>query len=890
MTRRFRGSVVADGFVLDARLIGEAEARRRTLAAWQPGSRASALPDGRWLVQLSAPQRVRIETAPGVPLTKAGSGWAAVGLTPTAGTLTLLQSGEIVLIALELATPLEVGQWIDISDLQVHHLLPVDPPSVERQGSEMIRPAAPDLRQVATLAPPSRAALRFARRATAMASTPETERVTRSGPGAEVRVVPLVFGLLVAVSVITRMGPVGASLLLVAAATVFGIIWMASRPTTEVSNGSPPPRSLATLGIRIMLRTPLRSLVVRRQRAYLRELTEHVDKGDWDAALRDAIGLGGTAVPSSAQLRRAHRSSLTPSLRPQSGRGAHVDPMVSSYLFGLYERAATELEQAGRITEAAFVLSDLLNDPVRAVGLLERHHRFELAAALADGHDLDPDLVVRLWWQAGDRARAIDAARARGAFAGAVDLLRKVDPAGATALREIWVGVRLAVDDVVGAVDAAWPEVSVRSTVMPALEAHSQPDDPRGAYLFAHLVAQNPSEENVARAVEFLGGRDGEHSAARSRFIETFARLGCADPSADRQVASAAARAAFRTGHAGTSARRAIDALRQRADPLLRADLPSITRPVAPVQPAELAVDLDAGQLPVFDVAVLGPDTLLIAHGEVGVRLLTLDGRVKARWSVPTHQLVVADHGARALLVQAMGGPSSIHHLDLVSRRLRPWTTLTAQLILPSFDGDVLAVVDEDGIAFVDVRADRPRTIWRELDNQTRVVAVSRTPEHMTAFIVAPSGLDARIQLPQLRVWSQPDGRTRANQLVDLPLDPVVDLALVARRAIMLTEHGTLIEAPTFAEARSRHVGAARLTASGNFYALSTPLDERRATVSINAAGRQVMRILWPSHEPVGIRWHDGRLAVWDNAGRIAAVDLDEDHRASLLTLHRTSI
>ncbi len=49
--------------------------------------------------------------------------------------------------------------------------------------------------------------------------------------------------------------------------------------------------------------------------------------------------------------------------------------------------------------------------------------------------------------------------------------------------------------------------------------------------------------------------------------------------------------------------------------------------------------------------AVALPTGVLVAFGAAGVRLLTADGRVKARWQVPADRLVVADHGHSALLL-----------------------------------------------------------------------------------------------------------------------------------------------------------------------------------------------------------------------------------------------
>jgi hypothetical protein len=78
---------------------------------------------------------------------------------------------------------------------------------------------------------------------------------------------------------------------------------------------------------------------------------------------------------------------------------------------------------------------------------------------------------------------------------------------------------------------------------------------------------------------------------------------------------------------------------------------------------------------------------ILVALGELGVRLLTADGRVRARWGVPTDGLVVADHGGSVLLLNRGETIVDVHTLDLVTRRVRHWSTLSLRRVLPSYDG-----------------------------------------------------------------------------------------------------------------------------------------------------------------------------------------------------------
>src|SRR5689334_20703405 len=95
-----RGMVSATGFLIDARLIGMDEARRRVLALWSPGAQVYRIEDD-LLIRLAAPTSVRCITAPGLPLIEAGSALLGApladdelkALKPAAGSIVLVRGG-----------------------------------------------------------------------------------------------------------------------------------------------------------------------------------------------------------------------------------------------------------------------------------------------------------------------------------------------------------------------------------------------------------------------------------------------------------------------------------------------------------------------------------------------------------------------------------------------------------------------------------------------------------------------------------------------------------------------------------------------------------------------------------------------------------------------------
>jgi hypothetical protein len=364
-----------------------------------------------------------------------------------------------------------------------------------------------------------------------------------------------------------------------------------------------PPEPRLGLLARLGLKSPLGPMLRDRHERYLRELTAKFERRQWDDALRDAIGLGGSTGPATLGLPRRRTRPLVPTPRESpGGRSVPYGADVGEHLERLYRNAAEQLERDGRIIEAAFVFADLLGEPLGAISLLERHDQLAVAAELAEGRRLDPDLVVRLWWRAGQRDRAVDVARTRGGFARAVERLAATDQAGASELREAWVLSRRRAGDLVGAVEAAWPDERLRPLVTAELRAAAGLGGRLEGWALAHLAAHRPERADLDRALTVLGDRDPATAERRAELLLTAARLPGDDALADRELASAAVTTLLRdASHIDeTAGRDAYRTLRDRADPILAADLPKLgswpsSRPgslkaTMPLAPGQLAV------------------------------------------------------------------------------------------------------------------------------------------------------------------------------------------------------------------------------------------------------------------------------------------------------------
>ncbi|MFB7909133.1 bpX6 domain-containing protein [Kitasatospora sp. NPDC056076] len=660
----------------------------------------------------------------------------------------------------------------------------------------------------------------------------------------------------------------------------------------------PPRRPGSQWLARLALRSPAGALFRERHARYLHQLSRSFRQRRWEDALRDAIQLSGGADAGpergllTLRLPERFTGALRPSPRERGGAPMATPlsgPTVHEYLTGLYQEAAEALERDGRIDEAAYLLADLMAAPAEAVALLDRHGRTAHAAELAEGRGLAAELVVRLHWRAGNRDRAVRIAHRRGAFATAVERLTATDPAAARDLRAAWVDHRRRAGDRLGAVEAAWPDETLRPGVLPDLrEAAELGGAARGRALVHLLALGEDAAEPVRRLLVGAGPGATEPGATeQGAAVAALAELRCADPALDRELATLAVRSLVRTG--GLSGQAAVrsestlhNRLLKRADPLAAADLPKPRR-TGPGRGGALAVTAAdrPGTLPVLDAARLDSGLVLVACGQAGVRLLGPDGRTRARWDVPAEQLVVADHGGTALLVARYGAVRELFRLDLATRRVERWTALRVRAIVPSYDGRHLLTVDQDGIAVLDTDATRPTVVHRELGNDQQAVGrIARTPASCAVVVHTRAG-GHTAELTELWRWDQPGWELRARTAVDL--DDADDRVALADGRLLTARPG---EAPGTTVLSWTGRGSAERTVTGPPVALGADgahwaftersEDGLRATVGGTSGTAFTALLPGATTDPtLRLRAHAGAVTCWHRGGRVFAVRAD---------------
>lgn len=728
-----RGMVEADGLVLDVARLGPEVALGRALVGWVAGTRLLVLPGGGWLLLWPQPRRVRSD-GHGLPVRLEGGDV----VVPVHGRQ--VRFAVAALVAVDATAVLALPADLPVAVLEPLEA-PLPAPDVEPLPLQLVADVLGRAGIDRTPAERVRARLRR-----------DAERAAGGGAGAGRG---------------TGGGAAGGT---GGRPRWRGLIRGRSRGQ---GTGQTTSRGGATAALaRLLGRAPVAShLLQRRQAAYVRQLLKRFDTGRLDEALRHAIALGDGETMAALSMPGPRQGPLTPGL----GAGGVAVGVGVANLQGMlaprYREAAKRLERAGRIDEAAFVLADLLDAPADAVALYERVGRWREAAELAEARRLRAAEQVRLWWLAGDRVRAVRAGVLGGAFSEAVERLNRVDAEAAAALRAMWVDSDRERGDLASAVRHAWPDHELRKACLPDLGALLAAGGPDAGEWLARLLALSTAPQAGETALAVLAapsdaagpaaGAGAAQAQQRAGLVAALADHVAADAVADRRVATAALRALASDPDVvavigASGARRVWGALTRRADPLAAADLRLPADPSPPPSPRTL-VAAGPGGAEVMDAALVAGG-ILVALGAAGVRLLTRDGRTRARWSAPAYRLVVADSGRVALLVVRGGQGDVVRRLDVAGGGLGRELALEGAVVCGSFDGRLLLTARDGALEFVDVTGPRPAIAWRELGDVERLLAVGREQGGLHALVLL-EGAPRRLEL---REWSLGDLLTRA--------------------------------------------------------------------------------------------------------------------------------
>jgi hypothetical protein len=884
-----RGTVRVEGLLFLPTLVGEPATRLRVLATWSPGDRVEAVGAG-WLLRLASPRWMAVAGCPGIPLVRQAGFLSAAPLGPREieqlpslpGAIVHLAGGAAECIALT-GEAADLCSWLEVDSYTVEEVAGLGAPPLPVQlappialGREQFSLPPPD---------PELAAIVAALRRGPAPSAPASGR----GPSA-----PAAMGwwarLLAALDLGRRGG----------AAPV-----PPARPpgTVALARSEPRPtrpwlaRLRAAFG-RWLNAGRLAQLLGQRQAEYLARMMQMFQEGDLDAALRHAIPL--SALPGAASASPAlgvptPRDALAISTggiaRAPTSLG--LGPQLFARLRQMYRQAVERLERAGRIEEAAFVLAELLQASEESVSFLERHGRLQLAAELAEGRQLSPELVVRQWFVAQEPARAVAVARRTGSFASAVLQLEAQDPMRGRALRVLWAETLAEAGDYAAAVLALWPVAEGRPRARVWLERALALGGATEASMLVRKVLLAPETyESVCRRVAELCD-DGSLESAPARRALADALAGT---EANRETATLA-RAALRShvrdralGITGADPRLFNRLLNLAADPTLHVDLPPASamirgRPRAAEPRVFTWVAGDVGTLVARDLALLPGGRLLVALGEAGVHLLTPDGRLVTHFDEPAERLVISDTGSRAIGLAPRGEAWRLSRFDLATRTGAAWCEAPLGVAARDFDGSLWFAAIDGAVQALDATSSRLKALWRVGDLGGRVMALTRSARQLAFLVGGEEGGLWQYDLPGLTLRSRAPQAAMALAGATPVFEPWLGNGLAALsqvegvgplESLRLDAPGTAWrDSPLlFTEPTIRPGG---LTCSGGFVAAEVQQREGSRVHLIGADRSPVATFEFDRAQQVSVRFGpEGTLALRDDCGRAVVYHLEQ--------------
>lgn len=829
----WRGRIEASGWLFDPHLVGVAEARARVLAAWCPGATLVRSPVGWWL-RLPEPVAA-MPPHPGVPVLPLGDAWTSLpdvqvdGARVPRGSLVYALGGEVDAFTPKLSDRLDPSSWMALA-LPVHRAVTVPPVSTMPEA-----PAAP--------VPPAlepEGSERFQRDALE-AYTRKLQQAVRDQEQSEQDAAP--------------------------------------RPTAEGF------WSKLRRGLGFAPQPEPPSMVHRRVFEELAEILRMFEEGRTEEALKRAPPVHDRGSGIERQLQQLlsrlpdPRESLTPDLGPKKPKSSARLPMGKS-AFGAfqdaYRRSAEELAREGRYEEAAFVLADLLGQPSEAILLLERSEQYELAAQLAEHREVAPSWQVALWWQPGYLARAVEIAVREQAFDTAIRRLETADHPFSE-LRIAWGQREAQAGRWEAAVLSCWKGIELGP-------------DARG------MASVHPALRTQVLAWTRRGIEGGGPSAARL----TPNLLWLSDD-AERQIDTLVAGAVAEDGRVGARTRHALARSLSRCShdevqprwlgQLGLGLLADVDEHAAMLEPAtvrkalrvggyeDIVTDMPlgwpsqasrggtvrlsgSGTLPVVDVLPRPDGGALVASGHRGLTWLAPDGTREGYVDLPAHALVANLAGGVALVVSAFGEVAEVHRVDLATREVAHWTTVSVTTWSRVFDGSRWVVAHGSRVWVVDAVARGWRLLRSDIDLGARVVEVVDGAQGIWAVVDSP----ALVRLD----------RATCKLLVRQPVESPVVLA--QRTPVHLAEDGGLRMKAESERWTVELVGVDRLEGpigvtdshlvlqtqghAGQRVQLVPKHGGSRLTVACDGATRTVARV-----------GAGGLVAMGDDLGRVAVLD-----------------
>jgi hypothetical protein len=891
----------------------EADRRRRILASWQAGSRLFRFAQGD-LLCLPQPCEFDCDALDAWPLQRIAGTLCSAAMTaaefagrPVADAWLAL-GARLQPLKFDDAEALDPADWLDAT-LPLVAPMDLRLPEPER---ELVMPEARPLHEVlgpdvpATVAPETRRLLDALRSAPKPAASTRPSRPGDSGSGLRLggSAFWILAGLVAMLSLAALMGSSQGGSIIFSLLSWGFIFWVLKGfwPRNRSGHGARPVRSGGQGGAsdragngsgggglrerlqrsrvvpqrwrqwlaRMAATSGVGRLLGGQHAAYMRRVLAMFDEGKLDEALRHAIPLGSDGESlGQAFGRLGPRGDLSLRRHDRATTSIGFGDDFEEHLRQLYRRTFEQLDRAGRIDEAVYVLAELLRVRQEALDYLEKKARFGQAAELALAWDMPPAQIVRLCVLAKDWRTALLVARRDEAFAAAIALLETRSHTAASQLRIEWAEWLAARGRCVEAIQAIWPLTAERQRAVAWLDIA----DAAGGTIAARSLAWRASGDRRALVDELLRLQAPVDPAAR-RLAALVAGAVIADQAGSQPTLDKPTLTQF-TSFA--------------ADPALSADLPSLSSSSLGKKSLLLRVANDllecpvppAGLIGIVDALPLGDGEFLVALGEAGAARIDARGRRLAHFNVPAHRLVGADDRGSALALARREKVWRVSRLDLARGQATDLGMHAFDAFADRYDANGWAVGQDRRVQVLDVLSPGLReAVWQVADLPGRVVAIDRGESHVERWLLDVAG-DGK----QLQQW--------VYQLPARALQSRDELSAGAGAANQATQR-MLVHGRGLFELQPDAKNPERLQMQGFLGVFSVPLLQDADIVHAaeewlawrRDAGEhtelQLMRWIngaiqvrweWPSDAVPHLRFHLGTCLVFDARGRLCALD-----------------
>lgn len=523
------------------------------------------------------------------------------------------------------------------------------------------------------------------------------------------------------------------------------------------------PGGLKKFLTKMAFKMKLAQLVGRKQAEYLAKMMEMFESGNLDEALKYAIPLENLqeiremteSMPFLGFLKPRHNLNLNFGSAAGSGSSVHLEQAWFDNLRQLYRQSFERLEAQNRIDEAAFILAELLQNYHEAVEFLERHGKYKVAARLAESRNLGKEIIIRLWYLAGDKHKAVQLAVLHNSFEYIVTKLEQQNHPDAPELREIWARTLAESGNYQAAVNTIWQLKDWREIAKNWIEQTISFGGLASARMLVKKISLMPESFSEVREClqRILDSDETEEREKRRAFAQESLQ------SPVNQELSVLLRPLIRrllVDLTEENSEFTVKNLRQLVesskDYSLRTDLPKLPEHVqeenlktAEIKAAATVIKIsanDKGVSKIYDACLLPDGKVALALGESGVKILSKHGKMIAHFDQPTQKFIVSHSGTKAIGLAMRDEVVRLSKIDFVNRTAKYWCDARISTFAPTFDGNIWFIAQDDEVYAIDANAEKFESVWRVSEVGGDIYEITATSAKLMLLILTSKGFE----------------------------------------------------------------------------------------------------------------------------------------------------